>query len=393
MSDRASYDRWVDFSASRRRDRPLNDHFSQRGGTWAIHSGAHLHGNCAPPASSRDRPTGNDRGHCKNPPLLGERIRDWPRRLLTVMARTVARRRQIRLLGILLAVMTIAWGFQSRPVQRRQWGATLTVSFYEAVGVTPPSSDEPMRFPQTFDNLEAELLYLRRSLGWETIQPRHLRSVGLLAGEIFRDGLAVSGTPLDWVLTVRSISSDSVLLDFRLMKGDSPLLQVNRLEVHNFETVALLSSWQPPEKSSSAQALKSREKPSAETVSLAVTLTPVITSSSQLRNRPEDLAYPCDEYGRAVSLTASDVFIPPIIIERVVPKFPSRRTLSGTILVEGVITPEGAVTNVRVLRTFDAEMNIAAVDAFRRYRLLPARLNGRPTYAVFREEIRFQAVP
>lgn len=387
MSDRPSHDRQTDLSESRhRRLDGSSSHLDQMA---TIQSGAHLHADRSDHPVSDVRPAGYTLGQCKGPRLPVYRIRDWPRHLPTVMAKIVGRHHQTRLLCLLLAVTTGAWGFQSRPVQRRQWGANITISFYEAVGVTVPSSDEPMRFPQTFDNPEAELLYLRRSLGWETIQPRHLRSVGLLAGEVFRDGLAVSGAPLDWELTVRSISSDSVLLDFRLMRGDSPLLRVSRLQVHNFETVALLASWQPPQKSPPA----SSDRSSAEAISLAVTLTPVITTSSQLSSRPEDLAYPCDEYGRPLSLTASDIFIPPIIVQRVVPKFPSRRALSGTVLVQGVITPEGAITNVRVLRTFDAEMNAFAMDAFRRYRLLPARLNGRPTYAVFREEIRFQAIP
>lgn len=387
MSDRTSRDRQADLSESLRYDRCPDGHTSRLGHRATIRSGAYLRdGWMNHPIFA---PAGRTLGHRKGPRLWVGRIRDWPRHLHTVMAKTVGRHHQARLLCLLLAVTTGAWGSQSRPVQRRQWGANITISFYEAVGVTSPSSDEPMRFPQTFDNLEAELLYLRRSLGWETIQPRHLRSVGLLGGEIFRDGLAVSGAPLDWELTVRSVSSDSVVLDFRLVNGDSPLLHVSRLQVHNFETVALLTSWRPPQKSPPA----STEGSSVDVISLAVTLTPVITASSQLSSRPEDVAYPCDEYGRPVSLTASDIFIPPIIMQRVVPKFPSRRAISGTVLVEGVITPEGTVTNVRVLKTFDVEMNVPAMDAFRRYRLLPARLNGRPTYAVFREEIRFQAVP
>lgn len=386
MSHRTSHDRRADLSEPRRRP---DDHGSYLDQTATGGSGTLLRDDGVDQPVSDVRPAVSDLGHGRSPRLPGDRIQDWPRHLAIVMATTVGRHRHTRLLCLLLAATMGAWGFQSRPVQRRQWGANITISFYEAVGAARPSSDQPMRFPQTFDNLEAELLYLRRSLGWETIQPRHLRSVGLLAGEIFRDGLAVSGAPLHWELTVRSISSDSVLLDFRLMSGDSSLVHVSRLQVHNFETVALLTSWQPPQKSPPA----SSDTSSADAISLAVTLTPVITSSSQLSNRPEDLAYPCDEYGRAVSLTASDIFIPPIIVQRVVPKFPSRRTLSGTVLVEGVITPEGAITNVRVLRTFDVEMNAFAMDAFRRYRLLPGRLNGRPTYAVFREEIRFQAVP
>ena len=61
----------------------------------------------------------------------------------------------------------------------------------------------------------------------------------------------------------------------------------------------------------------------------------------------------------------------------------------GTLTLEGVVTPEGRVTNVRILDTPDPGYNQKAIEAFRGYRFNPATLNGRPTYATFRETIQF----
>ena len=57
--------------------------------------------------------------------------------------------------------------------------------------------------------------------------------------------------------------------------------------------------------------------------------------------------------------------------------------------MECVVTPEGRVTNVRVLDTPDPAYNVKAVEAFRQYRFNPAKLNGRATYATYRETIVF----
>jgi TonB family protein len=59
------------------------------------------------------------------------------------------------------------------------------------------------------------------------------------------------------------------------------------------------------------------------------------------------------------------------------------------VLVAGVVTPEGKVINVRVLRGIDSAIDDRAVAAFRQYRFSPALLNGTPVHATFREELVF----
>jgi TonB family protein len=57
--------------------------------------------------------------------------------------------------------------------------------------------------------------------------------------------------------------------------------------------------------------------------------------------------------------------------------------------MEAIITPDGRVTNVRVLDSPDPAYNPRAIEAYRQYRFNPAQLNGKPTYATYRETIIF----
>jgi TonB family protein len=88
-----------------------------------------------------------------------------------------------------------------------------------------------------------------------------------------------------------------------------------------------------------------------------------------------------------VELTESDIFVLPAVINRAPVKFAPGASAKGSITLEGIVTPEGRVTNVRVLDTPDPALNPKAIEAFRQYRFNPAKLNGRATYATFRETI------
>ena len=88
-------------------------------------------------------------------------------------------------------------------------------------------------------------------------------------------------------------------------------------------------------------------------------------------------------------MNAGDRFTPPIPLERVVPQFESGRIVRGAVLLSGVVTPEGNITNIRVLRSLDPVIDERAVDAFRRYKFSPAQLNSKPVFATYREELTF----
>ena len=68
-------------------------------------------------------------------------------------------------------------------------------------------------------------------------------------------------------------------------------------------------------------------------------------------------------------------------------KFPPSSKPKGSITLEAIVTPDGRVTNVRVLDTPDSAYNAKAVEALRNYKFSPAKLNGRATFATWRETI------
>jgi len=297
----------------------------------------------------------------------------------------------ILFVALILQVPDLTLHAQSRQAERGRLGANVTMAIYQYDEAKSAKIEDQIRLPQTFESLEAELTYLKKAQGLEGIEPRHIRSVGLLEGESFREGVFILGDTLDLEAKAQTISRNSARLQVRIAFGEARLLEVSGLELHSFETVALkggrgrfgVRTFAGP---------KGEEQARID-AALLMTITTVIVPVTQLRNRPREISSPCDEYGRPLEVGSDDVFIPPIIVERVVPKFPVRRPLAATILVEGIVTPDGRVINIRVLRTFDSEMDSFAVDAFKRYRLLPARLNGRPIHATLREEVEFQIRP
>ena len=126
---------------------------------------------------------------------------------------------------------------------------------------------------------------------------------------------------------------------------------------------------------------------------LLVSVTPEIVPLASLRDRPEQLSRPVDEYGSPLQTKEGDRFTPPVALDRVVPKFDTGRGVNGSVTLAGIVTPEGKIINVRVLRSIDPVIDDRAVEAFRKYRFSPALLNGKPVYATWREEITFAPGP
>ncbi len=281
---------------------------------------------------------------------------------------------------------------QSRVAERARLGASVTMVLYRARGRRADSNPEPVRLAQTFDSLDAEVTYLRKVLGIEQVTPVHIRSVGLLPGERFQDGVFLGDRTLgrdpegmdhlarqviQRTVALNSVSRTEASLSVALIHRERTIVRVEGVEVRHFETILLEGTLS-----------EEAGEPHAMLMTITVTVLPL----AHLRNRPRELSAPCDEYGRVLATGPEDVFLPPVLIERVTPKFPSRRPM-GSILLEGIVTPEGRVINARVVRPFDREMEAFALEAFQRFRFLPAQLNGRPIHATVREEVIFQTVP
>lgn len=69
----------------------------------------------------------------------------------------------------------------------------------------------------------------------------------------------------------------------------------------------------------------------------------------------------------------------PVLIHRVNPEYPEvarRARVQGIVILEAIITKDGTVENVRVLRGVHPILDQAAIDSVKQWRYKPATLNG-----------------
>ena len=274
----------------------------------------------------------------------------------------------------------------------REYGVNLTFAIYQYDAQRSPSLEEVTRLAGTYSTAQDEMAYLKDKHKLEEIAVRHVRSVGLRSNETFNDAVLLGPEYMVFFVTPRDIIRGYMKLDIRVRYANAALLEMKGIEFDNYETVLLRGG-------KGMFGLKyfvgsgGRQESVPTERTLLVSVTPEIVPVSNLRNRPEQLSRPVDEYGGAVQMQESDRFTPPVAMERVAPKFESTRSVRGAVLVGGVVTPEGNIINVRVVRSLDPVIDERAVEAFRQYKFSPALLNGKPVYATYREEIAFAAAP
>ena len=272
-----------------------------------------------------------------------------------------------------------------------RFGLNFTFAIYQFDQERSSPIDPEIRLPQTFDSLEAERGFLQRRFGLEELLAPHVRSVGLEAGDVFRDGVGMGEQTFSVVVRAARISEFFAALDLTANYGSTLLIDVKNLKLENYETV-LLKGGKGRFGVRIFQGPQGREKAPAERT-LLVSATAVIVPPGQLRNRPHDISHPTDEFGREVNRGPSDIFIPPAVIETYTPRFTSRRAINATVLVEGVITPDGRPINVRVIRSFDSAYDSVAIEAFRQFKFRSATLNAEPIHATLRVDIAFASTP
>lgn len=291
----------------------------------------------------------------------------------------------------LLFLTVVVWG-QARRRPRSHWqlGANITLALYQYDASGSDKMKAPAYLPQTFDSASAEARYLQDTYGLKQLTLRHVRSVGLLPGERFHDGAYVGDRPMLITIRVKNVAAKTAQLSLTITADERTLLDRPHLQLHNFETVALKGN---PIDHAKTTVEATGPKAASARRGLLATVTVEIVPVHELRDRPRDLSHPTDQYGRPLTLRLDDVFVPPIIVRRVTPRVPGRRATALVVDLEGLITPDGQVTNIRVLHTVDPDFNEMAMDAFRAYRILPARLNGKPVYAILHERVVFEPVP
>jgi protein TonB len=84
---------------------------------------------------------------------------------------------------------------------------------------------------------------------------------------------------------------------------------------------------------------------------------------------------------------------PPLLIQRVEPAYPEiERKIhkEGVVILEAIITSEGAVDEVKVLKSADAILDEAAKRAVLQWRYRPATLNGRAVRVYLTVTVSFQ---
>lgn len=274
----------------------------------------------------------------------------------------------------------------------RHYGVNLTFAVYQFDSARSPAIEEVLRLAGTFSTAEDEIRHLKEKYKLEEVVARHIRSVGLRSDEAFNDAVLLGPEYMTLSLAPRAIVRGYMKLDLKVRYANEPLLDAKGVEMENFETVLLRGGRGMFGVKYFVGAGGRQESVPIERT-LLVSVTPEIAPVANLRNRPQQLSHPVDEYGSPINLTESDRFTPPVALDRVVPKFDTGRGVIGAVLLSGVVTPEGKMTNVRVLRGLDSVIDERAVDAFRQYHFSPALLNGKPVHATYREELTFGRQP
>jgi TonB family protein len=297
------------------------------------------------------------------------------------------------IIACLLAPLTFGQsGSGNSRANYREYGVNLTFAIYQYDAQRSPALEEITRLAGTSSTPQEEMAYLKDKHKLEEIAVRHVRSVGLRSNEPFNDAVLLGPEYMVFFITPRDVIRGYMKLDIRVRYANAAMLDLKGVEFDNYETVMLRGG-------KGMFGLKyfigagGRQESVPTERTLLVSITPEIVPVSNLRNRPEQLSRPVDEYGGAVQMQESDRFTPPVALERVAPRFESMRSVRGAVLVGGVVTPEGNIINVRVMRSLDPVIDERAVEAFRQYKFSPALLNGKPVYATYREEITFAAAP
>lgn len=274
----------------------------------------------------------------------------------------------------------------------REYGVNLTFAVYQYDAGRSPVLQELTRLSGTYSTAQEEIAYLKDKNKLEELAVRHVRSVGLRTGETFNDAVLLGPEYMVFTLTPRDVVRGYMKLELRVRYGNEPLLEVKGVEFDNYETVMLRGGKGMFGVKYFVGGGGSQESVPVERT-LLVSVTPEIVPAANLRNRPGELSHPVDEYGGPIRSNEGDRFTPPVALERVAPQFEAGRSVRGAVLLGGVVTPEGKIVNIRVLRSLDPVIDERAVAAFRQYKFSPALLNGKPVFATYREELTFAAAP
>jgi len=297
----------------------------------------------------------------------------------------MSRKYLLSALFLTVILTTIPVAGHAQLLRKNEYGVGVTVAIYQFDDVRSKQFTQVNTLRQTVSTPQEEIDYIARNFGAEEMKVRHIRTVGLREGEGFTDAQPMNEKLFSFTITPRIISKTDVTFDFTASYDGKVLLEVKSVTANNYDTMLIRGD-------KAGFGVREFIGPNGpervpETRGLLVTVTPVIQTARSLQNKPSELSRPTDQFGSKVVLGESDTFFMPVLINRTPLKFPPGAQPRGSITIEGIITPEGRVTNVKVLDTPDTALNPKVIEVFRQYRFNPARLNGRATYATWRETI------
>jgi len=290
-----------------------------------------------------------------------------------------------RAIPALAFIIVLSGAVHAQLLKKNDYGVGVTVAVYQFDDTRSKQFAEVNKLNQTASTPEEEMDVITRNFGVEELKFRYVRSIGLREGESFTDSQPMNERQFSFTIVPRVITKSDVSFEFTAKYADKVLLEAKGVTIANYETAMLrgarsgfgVREFQGPDGVEKAP----------ETRALLITITPTVTTTRNLANKPSDISRPTDQFGSKVELREGDIFVMPAVSNRVPIKFPPGASVKGSITLEGVVTPEGRVTNVRVLDTPDPALNPKAIEAFRQYKFNPPKLNGRGTYATFRETI------
>ncbi|MEY4167429.1 MAG: energy transducer TonB [Blastocatellia bacterium] len=285
----------------------------------------------------------------------------------------------------LLLILFSAGEARAQLLKQGDLGAGVTISIYQFDDQASKPFPLVTSLKARATSPQEEVALVSRQTGAAEIRLRHVKSVGLREGEAFTDSQPMNDRPFTFTIDPRIITREDLTLDFTASYDGRTLLEVKGVTVGTNDTLALRGQ-------SGGFAVREFAGPGGTekaptTRALLVTIALVIQNTKALQNRPSDISRPTDQFGSRITLDRSDIFVMPTLTSRAPLNFAPGSRARGSITLEGIITPDGRVTNVRVLDTPDPALNPKAVEAFRQYRFTPAKLNGRETYATYRETI------
>jgi TonB family protein len=177
-------------------------------------------------------------------------------------------------------------------------------------------------------------------------------------------------------------------LDLLVRYANESILDSKSVDIDNFETI-LLRGGKGMFGVKYFVGSGGRQESAPLERTLLVSVLAGIVPAAELHNRPGVLSHPVDEYGAAIVLKEGDRFTPPVVLDRVVPKFETGRKIQGAVTLSGVVAADGKMTNVQAVHSLDSEIDQRAMEAFRQYKFSPAMLNAKPIGATYQEEITF----